>query len=226
MSALPETLDRFNLTIASRLQLGLTPVEIETQIASFAWALPQDAFLLYQWHNGLSGKPGKLNLGEKLLRLKGKWHGELTGRENEVRTILENRLIITKFLPLEYSLAGHRHLKLGRCQIDLLPIFILMEGKKTIYCIMRLDPNNPIIYYANGTKLPPIKVTESFLATQPHFSRLSDFIAFLTAVFQPGIQSVTSSQGKWMSEIDCELKSTQLKKLYQQSSNYSPPPKP
>lgn len=223
MSALPETLDRFNLMlaesvpkIASRLQLGLTHIEIERQVASFTWTLPQDAFLLYQWHNGLSGKPGKLNLGEKLLRLKGKWHGELTGRENEVRTILENRLIMTKFLPLEYSLAGHRHLKLGRCQIDLLPIFILMEGKKTIYCMMRLEPNNPIIYCANGTKLPPMKVTESFLSTQPQFSRLSNFIAFLTAVFQQGIQSVTPSKGRCISGIDCELESTELEKLYQQ----------
>jgi hypothetical protein len=165
---------------------------------------------LYQWHNGLSGQPGKLNLGEKLLRLKGKWHGELTGRENEIHTILENRLIVTKFLPLEYSLAGHRHLKLGRCKIDLLPFSILTDGKETIYCMMRLDPDNPIIYRANGTKVPPLRVTESFLSTQTQFRRLSDLITLLTAVFQPGIQSITPN------EIDCELESTQLKKLYQQ----------
>jgi hypothetical protein len=214
MSPLLDTLDGFNLTlaqlapkIASRLQPGLTPAEIETQIASFSWKLPQDAFLLYQWHNGLSGQPGKLNLGEKLLRLKGKWHGELTGRENEVHTILENRLIITKFLPLEYSLAGHRHLKLGRCKIDLLPFSILTDGKETIYCMMRLDPNNPIIYCANGTKVPPLRVTESFLSTQTQFSRLSDLITLLAAVFQPGIKSITPN------EIDCELESTQLKKV-------------
>jgi hypothetical protein len=214
MSPLLDTLDGFNLTlaqlapkIASRLQPGLTPAEIETQIASFSWKLPQDAFLLYQWHNGLSGQPGKLNLGEKLLRLKGKWHGELTGRENEVHTILENRLIITKFLPLEYSLAGHRHLKLGRCKVDLLPFSILTDGKETIYCMMRLDPNNPIIYCANGTKVPPLRVTESFLSTQTQFSRLSDLITLLAAVFQPGIKSITPN------EIDCELESTQLKKV-------------
>ena len=82
--------------------------------------------------------------------------------------------------------------------------------------MMRLDPEKPTIYCANGTKLPPLKVTESFLSTQTQFSRLSDFIAFLTAVFQPGIQSTTQSHKKWMSEIDCELKPTQLKKLYQQ----------
>jgi hypothetical protein len=223
MTELLKLLNRFDITltqtiptIANRLQSGLTPAEIETQVASFTWTLPQDAFLLYQWHNGLSAKPGKLNLGEKLLRLKGKWHGELTGRENEIHTRLGNRLIVTKFLPLEYALAGHRHLKLGRCQINLLPLFILMEDKKTIYCMMRLDLENPILYCANGTKLPPIGVSESFLSTQPQFHRLSELIEFLSAVFQPGIQFITSSQGKWMSEIDCELESTQLKKLYQQ----------
>ncbi|MFM2314979.1 MAG: hypothetical protein RLZZ04_4255 [Cyanobacteriota bacterium] len=203
MTELLKLLNRFDITltqtvptIANRLQSGLTPAEIEAQVASFTWTLPQDAFLLYQWHNGLSGKPGKFNLGEKLLRLKGKWHGELTGRENEIHTKLGNRLIITKFLPLEYSLAGHRHLKLGRCQIDLLPLFILMEDKKTIYCMMRLDPDNPTIYCANGTKLPPMKVTESFLSTQPQFRRLSDFIEFLTRVCQPGIQQETAGHNQ------------------------------
>jgi hypothetical protein len=203
MTELLKLLNRFDITltqtvptIANRLQSGLTPAEIEAQVASFTWTLPQDAFLLYQWHNGLSGKPGKFNLGEKLLRLKGKWHGELTGRENEIHTKLGNRLIITKFLPLEYSLAGHRHLKLGRCQIDLLPLFILMEDKKTIYCMMRLDPDNPTIYCANGTKLPPMKVTESLLSTQPQFRRLSDFIEFLTGVCQPEIQQETAGHNQ------------------------------
>jgi hypothetical protein len=212
MSALLETLDHFDLTlaqfahsIASRLQPGLTTAAIETQIASFSWKLPQDAFLLYQWHNGLSGQPGKLNLGEKLLRLKGKWHGELTGRENEVHTILGNRLIVTKFLPLEYSLAGHRHLKLGRCQIDLLPFSILTDGKETIYCMMRLDPDNPIIYYANGTKLPPMKVTESFLSTQPQFSRLSNLIKFLTTVCQQGIQPETAGNNRELLISDAKI---------------------
>lgn len=86
-------------------------------------------------------------------------------------------------LPLEYSLAGHRHLKFGICQIDLLPFSILTDGKETIYCMMRLDPDKPIIYCVNGTKLPPLRITETFLLTQYQFSRLSDFIAFLIAVF-------------------------------------------
>lgn len=205
------TLTQTAPTIANRLQSGLTPAEIEAQVVSFSWALPQDAFFLYQWHNGLSGKPGKLNLAEKLLRLKGKWHGELSGRENEVHTMLGERLIFVKFLPLEYSLAGHRHLKFGRCQIDLLPFSILTDGKETIYCMMRLDPDKPIIYCVNGTKLPPLRITETFLLTQYQFSRLSDFIAFLIAVFQLRIQSVAP-----INEIDCEIESTQWKQLCQQ----------
>jgi hypothetical protein len=215
-----QILDRFDTVlaqtapkIASRLQLGLTQAEVEAQIASFSWSLPQDAFDLYQWHDGLSGKPGKLNLVEKLVRIKGKWHGELSGRENEVHLKLENRPIVAKFLPLDYALAGHRHLKLGRCLVDLLPFAILTHGKKTIYCMMRLDPETPIIYCANGTNLPPIKVTESFLSTQPQFSRLSKLVSFLTAVFQQASQPIAASQEEL---INCELEPMQLEQIYQQ----------
>jgi hypothetical protein len=231
MTVALETLTRFDIeliqtspTVASRLQPGLTHTEIEAQIASCSWSLPQDAFDLYQWHNGLSGKPGKLNLAEKLLRLKGKWHGELSGRENEVHLQLENRLIVVKFLPLNYALAGHRHLKLGRCLIDLLPFAILTDGGETIYCMMRLDTDKPTVYCANGTNLPPMKVTESFLSTQPQFSQLSDLIAFLTAVFQQAVQPISVNQGRLTDAIaitsksfDCELNLTQFEQLYQQS---------
>lgn len=199
--------------ISSRLQPGLTQAEVEAQIASFSWQFPKDAFDLYQRHNGLAGKPGKLNLVEKLVRIKGKWHGELSGRENEVHLKLGNHPIVAKFLPLDYALAGHRHLKLGRCLVDLLPFAILTDGKETIYCMMRLDPETPIIYCANGTNLPPMKVTESFLSTQPQFRRLSELIAFLTAVFQQGIQSIAASQE---GEIDCELDSMKFEQFYQQ----------
>jgi hypothetical protein len=199
--------------IASRLQSGLTQAEVETQIASFSWQFPQDAFDLYQQHNGLSGKPKKLNLVERLVRIKGKWHGELTGRDNEVHLKLGNRLIVAKFLPLDYALAGHRHLKLGRCLVDLLPFAILTEGKETIYCMMRLDSETPTIYCANGTNLPPMRVTESFLSTQPQFIRLSELIAFLTAVFQPKIHSITASQEE---SIDYELDPIEFEQLYQQ----------
>ncbi|PSB59599.1 hypothetical protein C7B77_00405 [Chamaesiphon polymorphus CCALA 037] len=199
--------------IASRLQPGLTSERIEAQIARYSWTLPQSAFDLYRWHNGLSGQPGKLNLVEKLLRVKGKWHGELSGRENEIHLQLGERLIIAKFLPLDYALAGHRHLKLGRCPIDLLPFAILNDGKSTIYCMMRLDPENPIVYCANGTKLPPLGVTESFLSTQPQFNRANDLITFLIAVFQDRLNSIAIDENN---PLDCEIDPTQFDRLYQQ----------
>jgi hypothetical protein len=218
MPELLEILDGFDILltqafpkIASRLQPGLSRAEIDTQIATYSWEFPQEAFDLYRWHNGLSGKPGKLNLAQKLLRLKGKWHGELSGRENEVHLQLGNRLIVAKFLPLDYALAGHRHLKLGRCSIDLLPMAILTDGQETIYCMMRLAPENPIVYCANGTKLPPIEVTESFLSTQPQFSQLSGLIAFLSAVFQPRMPSIAASEE---GSIDSQLDPVEFERLY------------
>jgi hypothetical protein len=235
---MPETLeilDRFDTVLAQtapkiaiRLQPGLSKSEVEAQIASFSWQLPQDALDLYQWHNGLSGKPEKLNLVEKLVRIKGKWHGELSGRENEVHLKLGNRSIVAKFLPLDYALAGHRHLKLGRCLVDLLPLAILTDGKETIYCLMRLDLETPIIYCASGTNLPPMRVTESFLSTQPQFSQLSELISFLKAVFQQGIQSIAASQDgsilqgrgfpseRFANANDCELDSLKFEQFYKQ----------
>jgi len=64
--------------------------------------------------NGLSSTAGELNLLERLLRLKGRWHGELAGRENEIHLQFCNSLtetsseprFIAKFLPLEYALGG------------------------------------------------------------------------------------------------------------------------
>jgi hypothetical protein len=117
-------------------------------------------------------------------------------------------------LPLDYALAGHRHLKLGRCLVDLLPLAILIDGEKTTYCMMRLEPENSIIYCANGKRLPPMKVTESFLSTQPQFSQFSELIAFMSMIFQQGIQSVALSPED---SIDCELRSTQFEQLYQDS---------
>jgi hypothetical protein len=117
-------------------------------------------------------------------------------------------------LPLDYALAGHCHLKLGRCPLDLLPFAILTDGNNTIYCMMRLDPENPIVYCANGTKLPPLGVTESFLAThQPQFKRSSDLIAFLTAIFQHQVRSIAIDENN---PLDCELDSIQFEKIYRQ----------
>lgn len=221
---LDTTLNQMAPIIVSRLQLGLTCAEIEKQTASFSWKLPQDAYDLYQWHNGLSGKPEKSNLVERLLRLKGKWHGELSGRENEVHLQLSDSLsetlyqrrIVVKFLPLDYALAGYRHLKLGRCLIDLLPISILSDENSTIYCMMRLDAEQPIIYCANGTKLPPMGVSESFLSTQPQFKYLSDLITFLTVCCQQVVQPILASQEISTDAINCDLNSTQFDQLYQQ----------
>ncbi|WP_052672563.1 hypothetical protein [Aliterella atlantica] len=193
--------------IASRLQPGLTHTNIQEKTAAYSWVLPQDAYNLYQWHDGLSGTPGKLNLAQKLIRFKEKWHGQLSGRENEIHWLLGDRLIIAKFLPLDYALAGHRHLKLGKCAIDLLPIFILNDGKQTMYCMMRLDATQPIVYCANGTNLPPIRVTESFLATQPQFSRLSDAFALLITYCQ---QAVTPNLDNLTDAIDFEIDREQL----------------
>jgi hypothetical protein len=223
MPEILEILNRFDTVLAQtvpniaiRLQTGLTRMEIEAKIASFSWEFPQDAFYLYQQHNGLSGKAEKLNLVEKLLRLKGKWHGELSGRENEVHVQFGNRVIVAKFLPLDYALAGHRHLKLGRCTIDLLPFSILTDGDTTIYCMMRLDPKNPIIYCANGTNLPPMRVTEAFLSTQPQFSQLSELIAFLHTVFNKINQQIAVTPEMLISSNDCELDPILFEQLYQQ----------
>jgi hypothetical protein len=112
-----EIVKRVAPSIVARLQPGLSITEIDDRIATFTWKLPEAAYELYGWHNGLSGEPGKLNLVEKLVRLKGKWHGELSGRENEVHLHIGNRRLVTKFLPLDYALAEHRHLKLGRCPL-------------------------------------------------------------------------------------------------------------
>jgi hypothetical protein len=68
--------------------------------------------------------------------------------------------------------------------------------------MMRLDSENPILYCAKGTNLPPIKVTEPFLSTQPQFSRLSSFITFLTVCCQQQIQQ------NLQAEIDLELDPT------------------
>jgi hypothetical protein len=209
LNRLDEVLNQRVPAVSDRLQPGLTRAEIDKMTASFLCVLPQDAYDLYQWHNGLSGKLGKLNLVEKLLRLKDKWHGELSGRENEVHLEYSDRLIVAKFLPLDYALAGHRHLKLGRCPIDLLPISIWNDGKSRFYCMMRLDAQLTV-YCANGANLPPIRVTETFLSTQPQFSRLSNLVEFLISFCQQ-IQLTSASHGdREMNVIDCKVNQIQF----------------
>jgi hypothetical protein len=218
LSRLEKVLNQTASTVANRLQPGLSRAEIDQRTASCSWTLPEDVYALYQWHNGLSGTAAKLNLAEKFLRLKGKWHGELAGRENEIHFLFEDRLVVAKFLPLAYALAGHRHLKLGRCLLELLPIAILHDGNTTTYCMMRLEAEQPTLYCADGTNLPPMKVTEAFLATQPQFTGLSPLIALLTDCLQQAAQPVSVSQkDQPLAAIDCEISAAQFVQLLQQA---------
>lgn len=214
LNNLENLLNQVTPDLANRLQSGLTRAEIDQRITSFSWELPQDAYDLYQWHNGLSGKPGKLNLAEKFLRLKGKWHGELSGRENELHLKLGNHLVVTKFFPLDYALAGHRHLKLGRCSVDLLPIFIVNENKNTFYGMLQLDKSS-FFYFADGTGVAPFRVTEDYLSTQMQFSNLTPLTLFLIECCQQAIQPI-SQNGQAANSADYELSSEMLNQVYQQ----------
>jgi hypothetical protein len=217
LNRLDTVLSQTTYTVVDRLQKGLSRAEIDKRIAAFSWVLPQDGYDLYQWHNGLSGTSGKLNLAERFLRLKGKWHGELAGRENEIHLLFDDRPIIVKFLPLEYALAGHRHLKLGRCLLDLLPIAILTDGDTTTYCMIQIDPKQPTLYCVNGTNLPPMKVTAVFLATQLQFTGVSHLVALLIDCFQQAVHPASVCQEGQKGAIDCEIDSAQFAQLFQQS---------
>ncbi len=211
LNQLDNTLNQVAPDVGKRLQPGLTRADIDQQISGASWSLPHDGYALYHWHNGLSGQAGKLNLVEKLLRQKDKWHGELSGGENELRLNCREGLMTAKFLPLEYALAGHRHLKLGRCFLDLLPVFILNDGNAKRYCMMRLDAKSSIVYCANGANVPPIGITEEFLSTQVQFS-LPDLISFFTDCFQQAIQP-TKSQDRLVEEYDFDPE--QFAQVYQ-----------
>lgn len=221
MTKLTEALDQLDHVlnqvapdVANRLQPGLTCTDIEQAIAKFSWSLPQDGYALYQWHNGLSGQPGNLNLIERLQQQKGKWHGELSGQENEIRLNNGERLLTAKFLPLDYALAGHRHLKLGRCLLELLPVFLLDDGITMRYCMIRLDIEPSIVYCANGTKLPPMSVTEEFLSNQVQLS-VPDLVSILTTYCQQTIQLISKSQNRPL-EADYDFNSEQFAQIYQQ----------
>ncbi|PSB05495.1 hypothetical protein C7B62_25100 [Pleurocapsa sp. CCALA 161] len=215
MIKLTEALNRFDRVleqttskeVANRLQSGLTRTEIDKLNAGFP-TLPNDVYDLYQWHNGLSGQPTNISFTDRLIRLKNKWHGELSGRENELHLQYGERLIIAKFLPLNYAWAGHRHLKLGRCLIDLLPIFIVNDGKDKYYGMIRLDARQPVVYYAKGTAVPPMRVSEEFLSVQIQFGNLTEFVLFLTDCCYQAIQPrVGDINGKLMDTVDYEIDS-------------------
>jgi hypothetical protein len=187
MEDLVHTLDRLETdlrrrvpTVASRFQQGMTRAEIDSCIARFAWTLPEDLYDLYQWRNGLSGVTGKLSLVDKLLRMKDRWHGQLSGTENELMVAYAGRSITVKFMPLEFAIAGHRHLKLGRCPLDLLPVFVIADGKTKHYCMVQLgDERRGVVYCANGTKAPPWGITQAFLSEQPQFTSMATLVSFL-----------------------------------------------
>lgn len=42
--------------------------------------------------------------------------------------------------------------------------------------MIRLDTEQPVIYYANGTGVPPMRVTENFLSVQIQFSNLTELV--------------------------------------------------
>ncbi len=221
MTKLTEALDQLDHVlnqvapdVANRLQPGLTLADIKRAISKFSWSLPQDGYALYQWHNGLSGQPGNLNLIEKLLRQKGKWHGQLSGQENEIRLNNGERLLTAKFLPLDYALAGYRHLKLGRCLLELLPVFLLDDGTTIRYCMIRLDIEPSIVYCANGTKLPPMRVTEEFLSKQIQLG-LADLVSILNTCLDQAITPISKSQER-LSEADYALNLEQFAHIYQQ----------
>jgi hypothetical protein len=130
-----------------------------------------------------------MSLVERLLRQKDKWHGELSGQENQINLRYEMREFSARFMPLDYALAGHRHLKLGRCFLELLPVFTLSEGKTKWYCMFRLDREQSVLYCANGSKVPPRGIDETFLATQIQFDSLANFVSFLTACSRKAIES-------------------------------------
>lgn len=224
MSELTEALNRLEKDlnqkapeVANCLQAGLTRADIDNLTTGFSWTLPQDVAELYQWHNGLARQTGKMNLVEKLLRQKDKWHGELSGRGNELRVSYGECFMTAKFMPVDFALAGHRHLKLGKCLLDLLPVFILNYGKNKLYCMMRLDTKQSPVYCINGAKVPPMGVDEAFLSTQVQFSNLTNFVLLLTDCCQQVISIKPETQdNQEMSEIGYALSPEQFDRLYLQ----------
>ncbi len=179
LADLEATLGELTPGETTRLRPGLSREDIQALCAGFEWSLPQDVIDLYQWHDGLTRVRTRLSLIERVLRQKDKWHGELSGRDNEVHFTYDDHQAAAKFMPLEYALAGHRHLKLGRCPLDLLPVFVLKTDSAKWYCMFRLAQDSSTVYCVNGTKVPPKGIGEEVLAAHPQFESLTAFISFL-----------------------------------------------
>ncbi len=200
--------------VSNRLQKGLTGSELKRLVKKFSWELPEDICELYEWHDGLSAPMTQMSLVERLLRQKDKWHGELSGKNNEIHLNYQGRNLTAKFMPLEYALAGHRHLKLGLCKLDLLPVFVMSDGKIKYYCMLRLDEKIPALYCADGTKAPPRGIDEAFLSTQIKFTKLSDFILLVSECVEKAINvDVGNTKSQINSELIYKLNSQQLEPI-------------
>ncbi len=180
------------------LSPGLTHEAIDIKLQEHSVILPQDFYALYEWRNGLSSNVDAMNPADKSLRQKGRWQQGLSTPMDQISFKYGGRqaLIIIKFPPLEHALAGHQHLKLGKCPLNLMPIFTLNDGITQRYCLIRLGENQSSIFVANGTGIPPSQIDESFLLTQAQFSRLTDFIQLAINCCDQAIavNSATSSE--------------------------------
>lgn len=195
MSTLMEALHRLDELIqekssylARRLQAGLTRTKIDEQIKNFSWTLPEEFYEFYQWHNGLIHEPNAIGYSIDSLKIKDKWQSDLS-QANQINVKYDNNLIAIKFPSLEYALAGHNHLKLGQCPLDLLPIFTCSNGNNQSYCIVNLEREKFATYFLNGTKVHPTKINEQFLSKQIKFNSLTDLVLFITSCCEHAVES-------------------------------------
>lgn len=217
-SQLETILQQKFLELTASLNPGLTREAIDTKLQEFSVILPQDFYALYQWQNGLSGNVDAANPADKLLRQKGRWQQGLSTPVDQISFKYDDceAFIITKFPPLEYALAGHQHLKLGKCPLNLMPIFTLNDGTTQRYCLIRLGENQSPLFIADGTRIPPSQIDESFLSAQTQFSNLTDFIRFVIDCCDQAIaiNSATTSELEEGSII-YQVNSTLFSQLYQ-----------
>ncbi|BDA73977.1 hypothetical protein CAL7716_081430 [Calothrix sp. PCC 7716] len=185
---LDELIHKKSPELARRLQAGLTRTKIDEQIKDFSWTLPEELYEFYQWHNGLCSQVNATGHSIESLKIKDKWQSDLS-QPNQINVKYDNNLIAIKFPSLEYALAGHHHLKLGQCPLDLLPIFTCSNGKNQSYCIVNLEREKFATYFLNGTKLHPTKINEQFLSTQIKFNSLTDLILFITSCCEHAVES-------------------------------------
>lgn len=207
--------------LAASLNPGLTREAIDTKLQKFSVTLPQNFYALYQWRNGLSSNVDAANLADKSLRQKGRWQQGLSTSVAQIPFKYDDReaLVITKFPPLEYALTGHQHLKLGKCPLNLMPIFTLNDGMTQQYCLIQLVEDQSPLFVANGTGIPPNRIDESFLSEQAQFRNLTNFIQFITDCCEQAIaaNSATTSEPEDESAI-YQVDGKLFSQLYQNGS--------